>query len=59
MPDRRNPFEGVTDFFSELARMRSIGVRGGGEHGVEAPPSARTRPRGCRPPTSSPWATTW
>jgi HSP20 family protein len=35
MPDRRNPFEGVTDFFSEMARMRSLGVRGGGEHGVE------------------------
>jgi HSP20 family protein len=35
VPDRRNPFEGVTDFFSELARMRSLGVRGG-EHGVEA-----------------------
>jgi len=31
--DRRNPFEGVTDFFSELARMRSIGVHGGTEHG--------------------------
>jgi HSP20 family protein len=36
VPDRRNPFEGVTDFFSELARMRSLGLRGGGEHGVEA-----------------------
>ena len=35
MPDRRNPFEGVTDFFSELARMRSSGVHGGGELGVE------------------------
>jgi len=34
--DRRNPFEGVTDFFSELARMRSIGLRGGGEHAGEA-----------------------
>jgi HSP20 family protein len=33
--DHHNPFEGVTDFFSELARMRSIGIRGGGEHGVE------------------------
>ncbi|QIG42987.1 Hsp20/alpha crystallin family protein [Nocardioides anomalus] len=32
----RNPFEGVTDFFSELARMRSIGLHGGAEHGVEA-----------------------
>jgi HSP20 family protein len=36
VPDRRNPFEGVTDFFSEFARMRSLGVRGGGEHGLEA-----------------------
>ncbi len=37
MPDRRNPFEGVTDFFSEISRMRSIGVHGGyAEHGVEA-----------------------
>ena len=36
MPDRRNPFEGVTDFFSELARMRSVGLHGRGEHGGEA-----------------------
>ena len=37
MPDsRRNPFDGVTDFFSELARLRSLGVRGGGEHSGEA-----------------------
>jgi HSP20 family protein len=35
VPDRRNPFEGVTDFFSEMARMRSLGVHGGGEHGGE------------------------
>jgi len=35
VPDRRNPFEGVTDFFSELARMRSIGTRGAGEHAGE------------------------
>ena len=36
MPDpRRNPFDGVTDFFSELARLRSLGVRGVGEHGGE------------------------
>lgn len=34
---RHNPFEGVTDFFSELARMRSIGLHGGGpEHGTQA-----------------------
>lgn len=30
MNERHNPFEGVTDFFSELARMRELGVRGGG-----------------------------
>ncbi len=34
MPDHHNPFEGVTDFFSELARMRSVGTRGG-EHAHE------------------------
>jgi HSP20 family protein len=29
MPDSpRNPFEGVTDFFSELSRMREIGAQG-------------------------------
>jgi HSP20 family protein len=31
----RNPFEGVTDLFSELGRMRSLGLRGSGEHAVE------------------------
>ncbi len=35
MTERRNPFEGVTDFFSELARMRSVGLHGAGEHGGE------------------------
>ena len=50
MPDRRNPFEGVTDFFSELARMRSIGLHGGGEHGgVEA--SERTHASAWVPAT--------
>ena len=35
MPDsHRNPFEGVTDFFSELSRMRQVGVQGR-EHGHE------------------------
>jgi HSP20 family protein len=33
--ERRNPFEGVTDFFSERARMREIGIHGGAERGVE------------------------
>ncbi|GAA1925511.1 Hsp20/alpha crystallin family protein [Nocardioides hwasunensis] len=28
MPDRRNPFEGVTDFVSELSRLRSLGMHG-------------------------------
>lgn len=37
MPDsRRNPFDGVTDYFSELARMRSLGIHGGGEPSGEA-----------------------
>ena len=49
MPDRPNPFEGVTDFFSELARMRSLGVRGSGEHGVEA--AERTHASAWVPPT--------
>lgn len=31
---RRNPFEGVTDFFSEMNRMRELG-RSGYEHGPE------------------------
>jgi HSP20 family protein len=32
---RHNPFEGVTDFFSEMSRMRSLGLRGGSEHGLQ------------------------
>ena len=33
MPDgHRNPFEGVTDFFSELNRMREIGAHGRDAH---------------------------
>jgi len=35
MTEHRNPFEGVTDFFSERARMRTIGIHGGGEPGME------------------------
>ena len=49
MTERRNPFEGVTDFFSELARMRSIGLHGGAEHGVEA--SERTHASAWVPAT--------
>ena len=36
MSERRNPFEGVTDYFSELARMRGIGLHGGPEAGAAA-----------------------
>ena len=36
MPDSpRNPFDGVTDYFSELSRMRSLGVHGSPEPGSE------------------------
>jgi HSP20 family protein len=49
VPDRRNPFEGVTDFFSELSRMRSVGVHGGGDPGVEA--VERTHASAWVPPT--------
>ena len=36
MPDpQRNPFEGVTDFFTELTRMRSLGVHGTAQPGAE------------------------
>ena len=31
----RNPFEGVTDYVSELNRMRSLGIRGTAEPGAE------------------------
>ena len=49
MPDRSNPFEGVTDFFSELSRMRYLGVRGGAEHGAEV--AERTHASAWVPPT--------
>jgi HSP20 family protein len=49
MPDReRNPFEGVTDFFSELARMREFGVHGR-EHAHER--RQRTHASAWIPPT--------
>ena len=36
MPDSpRNPFEGVTDFFTELVRMRSLGIHGTTPPGTE------------------------
>jgi HSP20 family protein len=28
MPHRHNPFEGVTDLFTELSRLREIGTHG-------------------------------
>jgi HSP20 family protein len=46
--ERRNPFEGVTDFFTELARLRAVGLHGG-EHGVEA--SERTHASAWVPAT--------
>jgi HSP20 family protein len=49
MPDApRNPFEGVTDFFSELNRMREIGAHGR-EHGHEG--RERTHASAWVPPT--------
>jgi HSP20 family protein len=49
MADRgSNPFEGVTDFFSELARMREYGVHGR-EHAHER--RARTHASAWVPPT--------
>jgi HSP20 family protein len=35
MADTRNPFEGVTDFFTELSRIREVGRHGVGHAGVE------------------------
>jgi HSP20 family protein len=36
VPDTpRNPFEGVTDYFTELVRMRSVGIHGAAEPGTE------------------------
>ncbi|WP_193612801.1 Hsp20/alpha crystallin family protein [Nocardioides lijunqiniae] len=49
MSEHRNPFEGVTDFFSELSRMRSVGLHGRGEHGVEV--SERTHASAWVPST--------
>jgi HSP20 family protein len=46
--DRRNPFEGVTDFFSELSRLREIGARGS-EHAHES--AQRTHARAWVPAT--------
>lgn len=35
MSQRRNPFDGVTDYFSEISRMRSYGMHGRYEPGFE------------------------
>jgi HSP20 family protein len=49
MPDTpRNPFEGVTDFFTELSRMRELGTHGR-EHGHED--RQRTHASAWVPPT--------
>jgi len=41
VPDSpRNPFEGVTDFFTELIRMRSLGI-----HGTTNPPGSEQTER--------------
>ncbi len=50
MTERRNPFEGVTDLFSELARVRSTGVHGAvGDHTLA--PSERTHASAWVPAT--------
>lgn len=49
MSERRNPFEGVTDIFSELDRMRSVGMHGGVERVGE--PTERTHASAWVPPT--------
>ena len=37
MPDpRRNPFDGVTDYISELSRMRTLGIHGEGSHSQQS-----------------------
>jgi HSP20 family protein len=47
---RRNPFEGVTDYVSELSRLRTLGVHGQGlEHGAET--SQRTHASAWVPAT--------
>lgn len=49
MPDRRNPFDGVTDFFSELSRMRSHGLFGAGDGSADS--SERTHASAWVPTT--------
>lgn len=46
--DRRNPFEGVTDFVTELSRLRTLGVHGS-EHAGET--VERTHASAFVPPT--------
>ena len=45
---RRNPFEGVTDFVTELGRLHTLGIHGS-EHGVDTP--GRTRASAWVPAT--------
>ena len=52
MAGDRNPFEGVTDFFTELSRIREVGLRGS-RRGPRSASAPRPR-RGCRRRTSSP-----
>jgi HSP20 family protein len=48
MPDRHNPFDGVTDLFTELSRLREIGTHGR-EHSHED--KQRTHARAWVPTT--------
>ena len=56
MAERRNLFEGVSDFFTELGRIREVGT-----HGYDTTEDReRTHATaGCRRPTSSPAGGTW
>jgi hypothetical protein len=60
MPDRKahhNPFEGITDLFTEFSRMREVGTRGG--EPVPSTGSGPTPARGFRRPTSTRRVTGW
>ena len=48
MADSRNPFEGVTDFFSEMSRMRELGTRG---HDLQQEDRERTHANAWVPAT--------
>jgi len=57
MPDP-NPFDGITDLFTEFGRIRETGTHGR-EYALEKTASARTPAPGCRRPTSSFKVTGW